>query len=74
MITDDNQGGSANVSPRVDFAHSKPRKKVPAYISSYTVFVVLRHKQRYFSYIGDGTDVQMDWRRNLIIGWGKTTI
>ena len=37
MITDDNQGGSANVSPRVDFAHSKPRKKVPAYISSYTV-------------------------------------
>ena len=37
MITDDNQGGSANVSPRVDFAHSKPRKKVPAYISSYKV-------------------------------------
>ena len=34
---------------------------------------VLRHKQRYFSYICDGTDVQANGRRSLIIVWGKTT-
>ena len=37
------------------------------------VFVVLRHKNRYFSYICDGTDVQADSRRSLIIVWGKKT-
>ena len=29
--------GSANVSTRIDVSPSKPRKKVPAYISTYTV-------------------------------------
>ena len=35
------------------------------------VFVVSRHKQRYFSYKCDGTDVQADTRRSLMIVWGK---
>ena len=38
------------------------------------VFVVLRHKQRYFSYKCDGTDVQADSRRSKIIAWGKTIL
>ena len=30
----------------------------------FEFFGVLRHMQRYFSHICDGTDVQADWRRS----------
>ena len=35
---------------------------------------VLRHMQRYFSHICDGTDVQADWRRNCIYGRAPNAI
>ena len=31
---------------------------------SFEFIDVLRHMQRYFSHICDGTDVQADWRRS----------
>ena len=35
---------------------------------SLSLFCVLRHMERYFSYICDGTDVQADWRRSCTYG------
>ena len=35
---------------------------------------VLRHMQRYFSHICDGTDVQADWRRSCTYGWAPNAI
>ena len=36
--------------------------------SKFELIGVLRHMQRYFSHICDGTDVQADWRRNCTYG------
>ena len=35
---------------------------------------VLRHIQRYFSHICDGTDVQADWRRSCTYGQAPNVI
>ena len=35
---------------------------------------ILRHMQRYFSHICDGTDVQADWRRSCTYGWAPNAI
>ena len=35
---------------------------------------VLRHMERYFSYICDGTDVQVDWRRSFTYGRAPNAI
>ena len=38
------------------------------------IFGVLRHMQRYFSHICDGTDVQADWRRSCTYGRAPNAI
>ena len=38
------------------------------------IMVVLRHMQRYFSYICDGTNMKADWRRNCTYGRAPNAI
>ena len=40
----------------------------------FEFIVVLRHMQRYFSHICDGTDVQADWRRSCTYGRAPNAI
>ena len=46
------------------------------YVCEFEFVSVLRHMERYFSYIlvYDGTDVQADWRRSCIYGRAPNAI
>ena len=43
-------------------------------LSEFEYIGVLRHMQRYFSHICDGTDVQADWRRSCTYGRAPNAI
>ena len=43
-------------------------------ILQFELIGVLRHMQRYFSQICDGTDVQVDWRRSCTYGRAPNAI